>query len=301
MIDLTDPLSRPASLDLADGVVQYFADDDAPEGAGLLLYHHGSPAAGPLDPVMVAAARGAHLRLVELVRPGYGGSTRRPGRSVASAAPLAAALADALGHERFVTIGWSGGGPHAIATAAMLPDRCAGAISLAGVAPIDADGLNWLAGMGEDNWHEFGAALAGERLLEGYLDGAAAELAAISPDDVIAALASLLPPVDRALLRTSFAATMAAELRWSVSSGVWGWLDDDLAFVKPWGFDLRDVRVPVHVWHGTADLMVPVAHGRWLVKHVPGARAHELEGQGHLSVSEHLGDAFGELAGLLAD
>ncbi|MDO8308759.1 MAG: alpha/beta hydrolase [Actinomycetota bacterium] len=301
MTDLPASLALPASLTLAEGVVQYFADDGAPDGAGLLLYHHGTPAAGPLDPVMVSAARDAHLRLVELVRPGYGGSTRSPGRSVASVAPLAAALADALGHDRFVTIGWSGGGPHAIATAALLPDRCAGAISLAGVAPMDAEGLNWLAGMGEDNWHEFGAALAGEWFLERFLAEAGAELAAISPDDVTAAMASLLAPVDRDLLRTSFAATMAAELRWSVSTGVWGWHDDDLAFVQPWGFDLADVRVPIHVWHGTADLMVPVAHGHWLARNVPGAHAHVLEGQGHLSVSEHLGVAFREVSSLLAD
>jgi pimeloyl-ACP methyl ester carboxylesterase len=245
---------------------------------------------------MTQAARAAGLRLVELVRPGYGKSTRAPGRAVADVVPLAAAVADHLHHERFVSIGWSGGGPHVLATAAGLGDRCAAALCLAGVAPVEAAGLNWLAGMGEDNWHEFGAALAGTWALEKYLTEAASELSAITAGEVVAAMASLLPEADRASLADGGAVQMAADLRWSVAEGIWGWHDDDMAFVQPWGFDPADIAVPVLVWQGTDDLMVPVAHGRWLAQAIPTAQVRIVEGEGHLSLEQHLGDGFQQLS-----
>lgn len=282
-----------ATLALPGGVaLQYLLDEQAPPGAELLVYHHGTPAAGPMSQAMLDAARGAGLRIVELVRPGYGASSRQPGRSVADVAGWAAVLADALGHDRFATLGWSGGGPHALATAALLPDRCVGAVSLASVAPVDAVGLNWLAGMGSDNWHEFGAALAGEWFIERFLTDAAAELTDVQGAGVIAALDSLLPPADRRALTGATAAHTAEVLRWSVAQGPWGWLDDDLAFVAPWAFDLSSITVPVHVWQGTDDLMVPWAHGQWLVAHLPTAIPHLLPGEGHLSIESHLPVAF---------
>ena len=132
-------MDHAQSLSLPDGrTLDYFCDDAAPADAGLLISHHGTPAAGPLDPALVGPARAHGLRVVELVRPGYGGSTRQPGRSIADVVPLVEALADHLDHDRFVTLGWSGGGPHALATAALLPGRCAAALSLAGVAPFDS-------------------------------------------------------------------------------------------------------------------------------------------------------------------
>ncbi len=283
------------TLELSDGTaLQYFVDEDAP-GAGLLVFHHGTPAAGPLDPEIRQAARANDLMLVELVRPGYGGSSRRPGRTVADVVPLVADLADHLGHERFVTMGWSGGGPHAIATAALLPDRCAAAICLASVAPFDAEGLDFLAGMGQDNLDEFGAAACGAADLEDHLSAAAADLADVTGPQVVDALASLLPDVDRAYLTGESAERTAESLRWSVSTGIWGWFDDDIAFVAPWGFDLESVRVPITVMQGSADLMVPFAHGRWLAGRIPSATARLVDGRGHLSLVHELPDAMAEL------
>lgn len=293
-------MDRPRDLTLASGdTLQYFADDDAPAGAGLLLFHHGTPAAGPLDPVMAAAARQNNLRLVELVRPGYGGSTRHAGRTVADVVPLVAALADHLGHERFVTLGWSGGGPHAVATAALLPERCAAAVCLAGVAPFEAAGLNWLAGMGADNLQEFGATLVGAECLEGFLTEAAAGLASVQGPDVVSALESLLPEADRRVLSGSVAEQLAAELRWSVSTGIWGWFDDDLAFLAPWGIDLAAVTVPISVLQGTEDLMVPLAHGEWLADAIPSATRTLLPGEGHISIAEQFPVAFAGLRAAL--
>lgn len=271
-------------LMLPDGNrLDYFV---AGEGDALLIYHHGTPAAGPLSPDMVDAATLHGLVIAELVRPGYGQSSRQPGRTVADVVPCVSALADHLGFERFVTMGWSGGGPHAIATAALLPDRCAAAMCLAGVAPYGLADLDFLDGMGEDNIAEFGAALQGPDALEAFLSEARESLRQVTADQVIDALITLLPPVDQAYLTGERAEEMAEELRWSVQHGIWGWFDDDVAFTLPWGFDLEEMRGMVEIWQGSEDLMVPLAHGRWLAAHVPDCAVRLVEGQGHLSLAE---------------
>lgn len=276
------------TMNLPDGRTLEYAIADG--GSDVLVYHHGTPAAGPLDDHMVAAARACDLTLVELIRPGYGRSASHLGRRVADVVPLVTALADHLGAERFVTMGWSGGGPHALATAARVPDRCAAALSLAGVAPFDADGLDWLAGMGEDNVHEFGAAVAGVEDLTAFLDEAAGFMKDITGEQVAEGMASLLPAADLDYLNAGYAEAMAAELRWSIAHGIDGWRDDDLAFCTPWGFDVTSISVPVQVWQGTADLMVPANHGRWLADHLPNADIHLIEGAGHLSVAHQAMD-----------
>ena len=266
------------------------------DGDHLLIYHHGTPGAGPIPRHMVEAASANDLQIAELVRPGYGESTRQPGRIVADVVPLAAALADHLGHHRFVTMGWSGGGPHALATAALLPERCRAAMSLAGVAPYGEADLDFLAGMGEDNITEFGAALDGAQPLEAYLSEAASHLREVSGDQVVDAMLSLLAPVDRDYLTGEVADTLASELRWSVARGIWGWFDDDVAFTKPWGFDIGAVAPPVQIWQGSEDLMVPFAHGQWLAQRVSGAVSHLVEGQGHLSLADRsVGPGFAAL------
>ena len=255
------------------------------DGDALLVYHHGTPAAGPISQDILGAAAAQGFVVAELVRPGYGESTRQPGRSVADVAPLVAAVADRLGFGRFVTMGWSGGGPHAIATAALMPERCAGALCLAGVAPYGQSDLDFLAGMGEDNIVEFGAALEGEAALEAFLSETAAGLREVTADQVIDAMRSLLPPVDQAHLTGKEGDEMAAELRWSLAHGIWGWFDDDIAFTRPWGFDLGAITVPVQVWQGTEDLMVPFAHGQWLAERLSSSDPHLVDGEGHLSLA----------------
>jgi pimeloyl-ACP methyl ester carboxylesterase len=255
-----------------------------PEGAPVLLFCHGTPGAstqmGPL-------ARGAHargLRLVTWSRPGYGASTRRAGRSVADDVDDAAAVLDHLGVDTCLVAGWSGGGPHALAAGALLPERVRGVLCMAGVAPYDAEGLDFLAGMGEENVEEFGLALAGEEPLRAWLDRARPDLVDMTADDVVASLDTLLPPVDEAQVTGEFADYLAAEFRQAVSVSMDGWLDDDLAFTRPWGFDLATMTVPTYLWQGSADQMVPFAHGQWLAAHVGGVTAHLVQGEGHLSV-----------------
>jgi pimeloyl-ACP methyl ester carboxylesterase len=265
-----------------------------------LLFHHGTPGAATPIQAFERAAHAHGLRYVSYSRAGYGASSRRAGRSVADVAGDMAAVLDHLGAGRCVTAGWSGGGPHALATAAGLPDRVAGATVIAGVAPYDAAGLHFLAGMGEQNVEEFGRAVAGEDALRPLLVTEAGHLREADVPGIIAAMSTLLPDVDRAALTDEFGEDLRAGFAEAVRQGVDGWVDDDLAFTRPWGFDLAALAVPVFLWQGELDQMVPFEHGRWLAGHVPGAVAHLEEGQGHLSVAiARAGEIFGELAASL--
>ncbi len=270
------------------------------DGEGLpLLFHNGTPGGLTEFPPMtkVAAARG--LRTVMYARPGYGDSTPQPGRRVADCAADAAAVLDHLGADRFVTVGWSGGGPHALACAARLPGRCLAAASLAGVAPSRAEGLDWLAGMGPENVEEFSAAEAGEETLGPMLDSAAAELTDITGPQVAASMGGLLSAADGAVLTGEFAGYLAASFRAALRNGIAGWRDDDLAFAGDWGFDVAGCSaVPTAIWQGDQDLMVPFGHGSWLAAHIPGARAHLLAGEGHLTIAT---GAYGQVLDDLLD
>jgi pimeloyl-ACP methyl ester carboxylesterase len=271
------------TVDLADGRVLE-ALTAGPDDGLPLVFHNGTPTAAALFPPMVEIATSRGLRLVTYSRPGYAGSTARPGRSVADAASDVAALLDALGATSFLTVGWSGGGPHALACAAMLSGRCLAAASLSGVAPFPADGLDWMAGMGPENVEEFTLTQQGESALTPWLEVEAASLASVQADEVAAALGGLVSDVDAAALTGEFAEYMATSFRRAVSSGVAGWRDDDLAFARGWGFDLARIERPVAVWQGGEDRMVPFAHGTWLAAHIPGARPHLYPDEGHLSL-----------------
>jgi pimeloyl-ACP methyl ester carboxylesterase len=254
-----------------------------PEDGLPLVFHNGTPSGLVAFGPMVAAAAARGLRTVMYARPGYGASTADPGRRVADAAGDVAAVLDQLGAGQFVTAGWSGGGPHALACAVLLPDRCRGAASIAGVAPYGADGIDWLAGMAGENIAEFGAALAGEAELVAFLEAAATELRGITAGQVSEGLGGLVSEVDKSVITGEFANYMAASFNAAVSSGIVGWRDDDLAFARDWGF-APGSGAPVTVWQGDQDMMVPFAHGEWLAAHVPEARAHLIRGAGHLSL-----------------
>jgi pimeloyl-ACP methyl ester carboxylesterase len=255
-----------------------------PEQATPLILHHGTPSDRTQYRPLAEAAAARGLRLVSYSRPGYGGSSRQPGRAVADCVADTLAIVEQLGAGRFYTVGWSGGGPHALACAALLGDRVLACASIAGVGPFGATGLDFLAGMGRENHAEYGAALAGPSELQAYLEREAQALAKVTGDQVAAALGDLVSPVDVRAITGNFAAYLATTFRRSVSTGIWGWFDDDLAFIRPWGFDLDDIGVPVVVWQGGQDRMVPFAHGQWLATHVPGAHPRLLSEEGHLSI-----------------
>jgi pimeloyl-ACP methyl ester carboxylesterase len=181
--------------------------------------------------------------------------------------------------------GISGGGPHVLACAALLPDRVAAAASLAAVAPYDVDGLDWTAGMGESNIVETNATLAGRAELEPLLEAEAAEMRVAEAEEVRAIMASLLTPVDAAVLTGELAEFFVTCSRDALAPGIEGWVEDDLAFMEPWGFDPADIQVPLLIWHGEHDLFVPPTHGRWLAARVPAAEARISDEDGHLTLA----------------
>lgn len=250
-----------------------------------VLYHHGTPGNRALLPGWIEDAEAQGLRLIAYDRPGYGDSDRHEGRRVAGAAADVAAIADALGIERLASWGVSGGGPHVLATAALLGERVVAAASLASVAPYGADGLDWMAGMGEDNVREFGAALDGAEALAPLLEGMRDEMVGATADQVGDAMRSLLSPPDAAVLTGEVAEFFVRSFSGAVGGRVDGWLDDDLAFTEPWGFELADIAVPMVLWQGGQDLFVPPAHGEWLAARIPRVEAHLSEADGHLTLS----------------
>ena len=270
-------------LTLPDGRVLE-VEVSGPDGGPVLLFHHGTPGGSTQLDQMARVVHDRGHRLVTWSRAGYGASSRRTGRDVASEASDAATLLDHLGVETCVVAGWSGGGPHALACGAVLAHRVRAVLCIAGVAPFAAAGLDFLADMGEENVDEFGAAVAGEDALRAYLDEQRDAMLEITGPQIAEEMATLLPPVDKAQLSGSFGDFLAEEFRQAVSHGVDGWLDDDLAFTRPWGFAPADVTVPTYLWQGSDDLMVPFAHGEWLAERIPGVTAHLEQGEGHLSI-----------------
>lgn len=266
-----------------------------PDGFGL-LFHGGSPSAAAENRQLDEAARELGLRLVTYSRPGYGDSTPRPAAGTyADDVSESTLVLDHLGIGEFVTCGWSGGGPRALACAALLPDRCRAATSLAGVAPMDAVGLDWFDGMAEENHEEYHAAEQGPTAYAAYLEENFLPVLEATPEQLREAMGGLVTPVDQAAMTGELLDWMSRTFQRAGAQGVVGVRDDGLAAIRPWGFDLADIRVPVAIWQGREDAMVPYAHGEWLAAHVPGAEAHLFDDEGHISLCARIDDVLTDL------
>jgi pimeloyl-ACP methyl ester carboxylesterase len=263
-----------------------------------VVFHTGTPGATVDFSAVTAAATALGLRLVGYSRPGYGRSTERPGRSVGDVAEDVTALLDELGVDEFRAFGWSGGGPHALACAALLPDRCRATALLASVAPYAARGLDWMDGMDQSNVDEFTATLAGVDALDAFLQPFVESLRKITGPALAEEFGGLLSSVDKAAVTGTFAEELALSIRGAVENGIAGWRDDDLAFARDWGFGLSGVSVPVAVWQGRQDRMVPYAHGEWLAAEIPTAEAHLFEDEGHVSLIAQVDRILADLATL---
>ena len=271
---------------LRDGRTLHVYDDGDPHGFPVVV-HHGTPGSGLPYAPYVERARAAGIRLLAYDRAGYGGSTALPGRSVVDVAADLEDVLDALGIERFASVGGSGGGPHTLALGARLAGRCAATCAIACPAPWEAEGLDWLAGQGEQNQAEWAAALEGADVLERHLERDAADMRGATAEQLRDVLETLLSPPDRAVLTGGLAESFVASTARALEPGVAGWRDDDLAFTRPWGFELAGIAVPVLLWQGEQDLMVPPAHARWLAPRLPGADVRLDPDEGHISVWEH--------------
>ena len=254
-----------------------------PEDGIPLVFHHGSPGVRmPFEPFIEAATtRG--LRYVSYSRPGFGGSTRQPGRTVADCSRDTANILDELGADRFYVTGWSAGGPHSLACAALLPQRVIAASTIAGVAPYGAKNLDWEAGQDRRTIEKIQAAINDPDKLQSLLEREEPTYAHVTGDQIIAALGDL-PDVDKAVLSGQVGDFLAANIRDAFRNGIWGIYDENIALSHDWGFDLSRINVPVAVWQGAKDEMVPFAHGEWLANNVPNAQAHLLPDQAHLSL-----------------
>ncbi|MEU9383950.1 alpha/beta hydrolase [Streptomyces sp. NPDC048279] len=260
-----------------------------PSGGVPLIYHHGTPGALSQNRVMQRDVWDRGLRLVTFSRPGYGDSTRKPGRKVLDVAADVEVLLDHLEAERCLVLGHSGGGPHALATAAALPGRVAGVAASCSLAPYDTPGFDFLSEMGDQNIKEFGLALQGEAAVRPALEADAVAMRRPDAVDAVRAmLTSLLSDEERTAMSLDAEGGPAEELagQWAhaLGDGVDGWVDDDLAFVRPWGFDLIAIQVPCFIWHGAADRVVPPSHGRRLSEQMPDSLLRMLPDKGHLMV-----------------
>ena len=255
-------------------------DDEASASPVAIFWLHGSPNIGAPPEPLFAAAEANGLRWISYDRPGYGGSSPHDGRTTASAASDVAAIADALGTRRFAVLGHSGGGPHALACAALLPERVIAAASVSAPAPMTAEGLDWFAGWSPGIAAENRAATGGRAALR-------AHWAHAEPEKMDA----FFIDADLAALETGWS-WLAGVTAQAIEQGDEGMLEDTLAAAQPWGFRPEDIRVPVLILHGDGDRMVPCAHGRWLAAHCPTAELRMIPEAGHITVLDRAPDAL---------
>ncbi|NUT28976.1 MAG: alpha/beta fold hydrolase [Streptomyces sp.] len=242
-----------------------------PRGRAVFLLH-GMPGSrvGPRPRSMFLYHRGACL--ISYDRPGYGGSDRNQGRQVADVVQDVSVVADALELDSFAVVGRSGGAPHALACAALLPDRVTRAAALVGLAPRDAEGLDWFAGMAPSNVDEFRTAYTDPERFAARLIPRSTAIGR-DPERLLAELRKDLTDDDRSIVAdTAIRSMMLRNFREALRRSPYGWIDDILALTGPWGFDPADIRVPVLLWHGEHDVFSPVSHTSWLAARIPQSR-----------------------------
>ncbi|MGI9144295.1 MAG: alpha/beta hydrolase, partial [Candidatus Planktophila sp.] len=238
--------------------------DNGVKSTSALVFHHGTPASASLWSQWFTYAQGLGIRAISYSRAGYGNSGRDQGRSIISINNDISEVLTSMGVERFVAIGWSGGGPHALANT--LLESNAGAITLAGVGAYGVDDLDFLNGMAQENHDEFGASLQGEEVIQKWFVDNASVFKSAGGAEIREAFGGLISEVDKKSMEGSFADVIASAIRSGLAISFDGWVDDDVAFTKPWGFELASISKPVKIWQGDQDYMVPHAHSHWLKK-----------------------------------
>ncbi len=261
-------------------------------GGSPVFFLHGTPGSrlGPIPRAMVLHQ--LRIRIITFDRPGYGRSDRRPDRTVADVVDDVREIADSLHVDRFGVIGRSGGGPHALACAALLPERTTRAAVLVGLAPSQGEGLDWFEGMTSSNTREYRAARGGGDAISARYSSRADGIRA-NPTQILTAMRDELTQSDRwivgdAGIRRQLIENYAEAVRYSAD----GWIDDVVAFSNPWGFDPADIRIPTMLWHGANDRFSPVGHLRWLAARIPSAIAIVQPGMAHFGAIGVLPDVL---------
>lgn len=234
------------------------------------------------------------VRLISYDRPGYGASDRALGRTVASAAEDVLTIAKQLKISRFAVVGRSGGGPHALACAALLPDMVTRAAALVSLAPrVGSDGMGdeaWFSGMTQSNKDEYGLAVEGIRSLDPKLRKRSMAIRK-DPSVLIAQLLEEIGPSDRRVMSDAgIRQLLMRNYREALLGNGDGWIDDAVAFVGDWGFRLHQITAPVLLWHGLEDVFAPVEHSEWLNKHISKPELRTEHGKAHFDALPELPD-----------
>ncbi len=266
-----------------DGRILAIEEAGDPVGRPVLC-HNGTPNSRRLYGPHAADAAARGLRLIGYDRPGYGGSTPQPGRSVADCAADVRAICAELGIGRLAMWGVSGGGPHVLACAALLPDLVTAVASLASLAPVDAEGLDWLAGMGQLNADDFLLLQRDPAAARAKVEAEREMILSATPAEAEGEIESLLSPTDKAILESGLGEYLHYVEHEGLAPGVEGWWEDGVAHAGPWGFELSAICVPVLLMHGRHDQFVPFGHGQWLAAHIPGVEARLFDQDGHLTL-----------------
>lgn len=282
-------------INAPDGRVIEIATLGSP-GGSTLFFHHGTPGSMALVKLLAPLVEGGSLFIVSMSRAGYGQSTRLEGRNVAACVDDTRTVLDALGRGEYAVAGWSGGGPHALACAALDAPRCIAAWSLAGVVPMSAD-IDWTEGMGPENLEELALAKEGGPEYEAKMLETGELFSTATRENVIELFGNLVSGVDKAsMVSDDTREVMAAGLSHGFAKGWRGYYDDDQAFMVDWGFDPTTITVPVAVWFGNEDLMVPPSHGQWLARSLPTATSNHYPNEGHMSlILNHLDELANDI------
>jgi pimeloyl-ACP methyl ester carboxylesterase len=257
-----------------------------PNGTPVLM-HHGTPGTGELYGPHVQDATEKGIRLIGYDRPGYGGSDRHEGFSPAATADDVRAIARSLGIERLATWGFSGGGPHVLACAALLPDLLVAACSMASPAPYGAPGLDYFAGMGQQNVDDMKLMLEDPAAVLAKLPADRDDALGMTPETMRQNMQTLISDADAAAHNAQFAAWIVGSMHRALAATGDGWFDDGMSQLRPWGFEVESIGIPFQLWHGRQDRFVPVQHGEWLAAHIPGIDAHITDEDGHGTVVQY--------------
>jgi pimeloyl-ACP methyl ester carboxylesterase len=266
---------KELDLKLADGRTLHVYDS-APGDDGRLavVWHHGTPNLGVPPQPLYEAGDWLGIRWISFDRPGYGGSTASPGRTLASVAADLTTVVDDLGIDTFALMGYSGGGSYALASAAILGERVEAVTTFAAIAPYDADGLDWYDGMVTSGLASLRAAAAGRAAKVAH-ESSGVEY---DPEFTAADVAMFDGP-------WGWLGSIAGDK--SMPNGRDGLIDDDCSYTVDWGCDPTTITAPTLLVHGTNDGIIPSSHGRWLADRLPTATLDLHPGDSHISVLAH--------------
>jgi pimeloyl-ACP methyl ester carboxylesterase len=286
-------MSTFSDLRLADGRRVRVAECGCADGVPVVFFQ-GTPSSCLLHP-SEAVTRELGARMIQIDRPGFGGSDPSPGRTLVDWADDVAAVMDRLGVDRFLTGGISGGGPYVLATAWRWPERVMAAAVCGGSGPLELPGA--LAGAAPARRAGYLLARHAPWLFRRVIRWKAGPR--VNADTFVREYTAHNPPADQAILADpTFRATYLANKQEALRQGPDAFADEVILGAKPWGFRLGDIRVPVHFWQGEADTSTPMGMARAMSAATPGSRLTVLPGQGHLFAYSGLWRAI--LADLLA-